>query len=196
VGRVPIFLASLIVVATLLGPALGASAAKTPPKSTTTTTLKSSSECAAKELSFSSPGAVSAQMGEDAFVITLTNVSTRACHIHGYPSVRFYTSGGRLLTFSYAHTSLFFPRLSAHVVNLAPGGHGFFIVAKYRCDLGVRYHSSFFYIIPPYTKGQPWVVHTSGLFTGVMDYCNGAPRGMGHDLGVSPIVATKSQLFH
>jgi hypothetical protein len=184
------------VVATLLGPALGAAAAKTTATSTTTTTTKSSTECAADQLSFSSPGAVSAQMGEEAFVITLTNVGTRLCQIHGYPTVRFYTSAGRLLTFSYAHTSLFFPRIAPHVVNLAPGSHGFFIVAKYRCDLGIRYHSSFFYLIAPYTSGPPWVVHTSGYFTGVMDYCKGAPHGMGHDLGISPIVAKRSQLFN
>ena len=190
---------ALVIVATVLGPAIDATAAKTVATSTTTTTLKSSIECTAKQLSFSRPEAVSPQLGEDGFVITITNVSTRLCQVHGYPTVRFYTSKGRLLTFSYAHTSQYFSRMSPRVVNLAPGGHGYFIVAKYRCDLGNRYISSFFYLIAPYTSGSPWVVNASGdglgAGVGVMDYCKGPPRGLGHSLGISPIVARKSQLF-
>ena len=190
---------ALVVVVTLLGPTFGASAAKTAATSTTTTTLKSSTECTAKQVSFSRPGFVSPQTGEDAFTITLTNVSARLCQIHGYPTVRFYTPKGRLLTFSYAHTSTYFRRMSPRVVNLAPGGHGYFIVAKYRCDLGNRYISSFFYLVAPYTTGSPWVVHASGdnngAGLGVMDYCKGPPRGLGHSLGISPIVASRSELF-
>jgi hypothetical protein len=184
---------------TLLAPAVAASASKAPPSSTTTTTVKVTDECTASQLSFSGPQAVSAQTGEDGFVITLTNVSARECQIHGYPTVRFYTSGARLLTFSYSHTSLYFRRIAPRVVHLAPGGHGYFIVAKYRCDLGNQYFSSFFYLFAPYTTGAPWVVHARGdgvgSGVGVMDYCKGPPRGMGHSLGVSAIVASRSELF-
>jgi hypothetical protein len=188
-------LATVAFVATLLGPTLSASAAKTTSTSTTTTTVKSSTECTATQLSFSPPGNVSAQMGEEAIVITLTNVSTRACQIHGYPTVRFYTSAGRLLTFAYAHTSVFFSRLTPRVVHLAPGGHGYFIVAKYRCDLGNQYVSSFFYLLAPYTTGQPWVGHYGHYGSEVFDYCKGPPRGLGHTLGISPIVADRRALF-
>jgi hypothetical protein len=186
-------LASLAVIVTLFAPAPEATAAKKSPKSTTTTTMKPSIECTASELSYTGPGFVSPTTGEDAFTITLTNVGTRLCQIHGYPIVHFYTSAGRLLTFAYRHTSLYFPRLQPRVVNLAPRAHAYFVVAKYRCDLGVRYASSFFYVLAPYTTGQPWVGHPAGG-QGVMDYCKGSAHGPGQSLGISPIVATRRQL--
>jgi hypothetical protein len=190
---------ALVVVVSLLGPVAHASASKTTTKATTTTTLAGPGECTATQLSFSRPGAVSAQMGEDGFVITLTNVSARTCLIHGYPTLRFYTSAGRLLTFNDTRTSIYFSHRAPRVVPLAPGGHGYFLVAKYRCDIGNRYWSSFFYILPPYTKGAPSVVHATGDGlgggVGVMDYCKGPPRGMGHDLGITPIVASRNELF-
>jgi hypothetical protein len=191
-------LATLAVVTTLLGPAIGASAAKAP--KSTTTTVKSTNECAATQLSFSGPGAVSAQLGEDAFTITLTNVSTQTCQIHGYPTVRFYTSAGRLLTFSYSHQSQYFRRRAPRLVTLVPRGRAYFLVAKYRCDLGIRYSSSFFYLLAPYTTGAPSVEHAvgnhgDGVGPGVMDYCKGSSRGPGQTLGITPIVSTRAQLF-
>jgi hypothetical protein len=186
------YLAALVVVAVLVGPAAGASAA--PTKSTTTTTTKNSIECNAKQLTFSRPGAVSAISGEEAFTITITNVSAQRCDIHGYPTVRFYTSAGRLLTFSYVHSSLYFKKQSPKLVILAPRGHAYFIVAKYRCDVGERYVSSFFYLLAPYTTGAPTVEHVGGDQAGVMPYCDGSSRGPGQSLGISPVVATRAQL--
>ena len=185
-------LASLVVLATLLGSATGASAAKAT-KSTTTTTIKTSIECTTAQLSYAGPGFVSPTTGEDAFTVTLTNVSTHLCQIHGYPTVHFYTSAGRLLTFIYRHDSLYFPRLTPRVVNLAPRAHAYFVVAKYRCDLGVKYASSFFYVLTPNATGQPWVGHATST-GGVMDYCKGSANGPGQSLGISPIVATRRQL--
>jgi hypothetical protein len=194
---VSIALATLAIVATLLGPAVGSSAAKV--SKSTTTTVTSSTECTATQLSFSLPGAVSAQLGEDAFTITLTNVSTRTCQIHGYPTVRFYTSAGRLLTFAYSHSSQYFRHRPPRLVTLAPRDHAYFLVAKYRCDLGDRYVSSFFYLIAPYTTGAPTVEHARGdglgAGVGVMDYCKGSSRGPGQTLGITPIVSTRVQLF-
>jgi Protein of unknown function (DUF4232) len=189
-------LATLAIVAILLGPAAGASAAKTSSKSTTTTTtVTSTKECTAFQLAFSGPQPVSAQLGEDGFTITLTNVGTRSCQIHGYPTVRFYTNAGRLLTFSYSHASQYFHRRAPRLVTLAPRGHAYFLVAKYRCDLGNRYVSSFFYLFAPYTTASPTVKHTSGIGPGVMDYCKGSSRGPGQSLGITPIVAARVQLF-
>jgi hypothetical protein len=178
---------------TLLASALFAPAAQA--SKSTTTTLKPSIECTASQLSYSGPQAVSEQLGEDAFTITLTNVSTHLCQIHGYPTVRFYTSAGRLLTFGYSHSSQYFRTRAPRLVNLAPRGHAFFLVAKYRCDLGDRYVSSFFYLIAPYTTASPTVEHAHGVGPGVMDYCKGSSRGPGQTLGITPIVAARVQLF-
>jgi hypothetical protein len=188
--------AAVIVALALLGPVAGAGASKA---AATTTTLTGTAECTASQLSYSRPEAVSAQMGEDGFVITLTNLSAERCQIHGYPTVRFYTSAGRLLTFNDVHTSVYFRHRPPRLVPLVPGGHGYFLVAKYRCDIGNRYWSSFFYVVAPYTTGSPRVVHARGDGlgggVGVMDYCKGPARGMDHDLGITPIVASRSELF-
>lgn len=185
-------LAAFVIIATLFAPALGAAAAKNHPKSTTTTT-KPSLECTAAQLSFAGPNALSPQSGGQAFTITLTNVSSHLCQVHGYPTVRFYTSAGRLLTFTYRHSSPYFADTSPRVLNLAPHAHAYFEVAKSRCDTGNRYLSSFFYVLPPYTAGSPWVGHVSGSGVSQMDYCKGSSRGPGQSLGISAIVASPTQ---
>ncbi len=186
-------MAALVIIATLLGPALAASAAKTTSRSTTTTT-KPSLECSAPQLSFAGPSALSPQSGGQAFTITLTNVSGRLCQVHGYPLVHFYTSKGRLLTFTYKHTSPYFTHASPRSLNLAPHAHAYFEVAKSRCATGNRYLSSFFYVLAPYTAGSPWVGHVSGSEVSRMDYCKGSSRGPGQSLDISPIVSSPTQL--
>jgi hypothetical protein len=191
---VPAVLASLVIAATLFGPALGASAAKTTSKSTTTT-VKASLECTTAQLSFAGPLYISPQTGEHGFTITLTNVSSHLCQVHGYPTLRFYTSGGRLLTFTFKHNGdFYFRRTTPRLVNLAPEAHAYFLVAKYRCDLRDRYVSRFFYVLPLYTAGSPWVGHLSGSGVSQMDYCAGSSRGLGQTVQVSPVVASLSQL--
>jgi hypothetical protein len=186
--------AALVIVATLLGPTLAASAAKSTSKSTTTTSAPSL-ECHVAQLSFAGPGALSPQAGGQEFLVTLTNVSSTSCQVHGYPTVRFYTSGGRLLTFTYKHTSPYFGHVKARLVNLAPHAHAYFEVAKGRCGTsGNRYLSSFFYVLPPYTAGSPWVGHVSPSGVSQLDYCKGSSRGPGQIIGVSPLVASPTQL--
>jgi hypothetical protein len=124
----------------------------------------------------------------------MTNVSPRLCQVHGYPSLRFYTSGGRLITFDFKHTGDYFAHPTPRLVNLAPGAHAYFVVAKYRCDLRDRYVSRFFYVLPLYTAGSPWVGHLSGTGVSQMDYCAGSSRGLGQTVDVSPVVASLSQL--
>ena len=184
-------LAALAIVATVLGPTVSAFAAKS---STTTTTLKRSTECTAKQLSLSVTGTLGGVTGEEAFTMAITNMSTEECQIHGYPTVRFYTSAGRLLTFSYAHTSVMFRRSSPRLVNLKPGSNANFVVAKHLCDQGIRYVASFFYVLAPYTSGEPMVEHFKGSGVRPMDYCKGSSRGPGQSLEISPLVTSLSQL--
>ena len=142
--------------------ALGASAA-TSKSTTTTTTTTHSIECTAAQLSFARSGSdLCHRPAKQAFTITLTNVSTGICQVHGYPSLRFYTSAGRLLTFAYRHTSVSTstPR-APRVVGLAPHAHAYFVMAKARCTTAIRYRVEFFYVLPPYTPGAPWVGHVS-----------------------------------
>jgi hypothetical protein len=192
-GRVASALAALVVVATLTGPALAASAAKTSSKSTTTTTTPSL-KCTAAQLSYTGPNPISPQAGAQAFTVAITNVSMHLCQIRGYPLVHFYTSGGRLLTFTYRHTSTFFTRTTSKLLNLAPHGHAYFEVAKSRCTTGNRYLSSFFYVRAPSIGGAPWVGHDSGAGSAQLGYCKGSSHGPGQVLGVSALVSSPTKL--
>ena len=186
------YLAALVVVAVLVGPAAGASAA--PSKSTTTTTIKNSLECNASQLSYAVTGSFSGVTGETAFSISITNTSAHVCDIHGYPTVHFYTSAGRLLTFGYVHTSVMFHRTSPRVVRLAPQDNAYFVVAHATvCSKGVRYVASFYYVLAPLATGQPWVGHVHSPSTSVrsVDYCAGAAHQY---LAISALVASLSQL--
>ena len=192
-ARVSATLAALVITATLTAPALSASAATTTSKSTTTT-IKPSLECTAAQLSFAGPIAISPQSGAQVFMVTLTNVSAHLCQVHGYPLVHFYTSAGRLLTFTYRHTSPFFTRTSPKLLSLAPHAHAYFQVAKNHCTTGNRYLSSFFYVRAPYTGGAPWVGHVSGSGVSQLDYCKGAANGPGQIVGISALVSSPTQL--
>ena len=186
------YLAALVVVAVLIGPAAGASAAHS--KSTTTTTTKNSIECNATQLSYAVTGSFSGVSGETAFSMSISNTSAHLCDIHGYPTVHFYTSVGRLLTFGYVHTSVMFHRTSPHVLRLAPQHNAYFVVAHATaCTKGVRYVASFYYVLAPYVTGQPWVGHVHSPSTSVraVDYCSGTSHQY---LAVSALVASLSQL--
>jgi Protein of unknown function (DUF4232) len=186
------YLAALVVVAVLVGPAAGASAA--PSNSTTTsTTTKTSLECNATQLTFAVTGFFSRVHNEESFSMSVTNVSARACRIHGYPTVRFYTSAGRLLTFGNEHSSVMFHHTSPRVLDLAPNDNAYFEVAYGVCDNGIRDVASQFHVLAPFTTGAPWVGHVRSPSTGVrpVDYCAGTSRQY---LAISPLVASLSQL--
>jgi hypothetical protein len=116
------------------------------------------------------------------------------CQVHGYPSLRFYTSGGRLITFVYKHTGDYFAHPTPRLVTLEPGTHAYFVVAKYRCDLRNRYVARFFDVLAIDSAGAPWVGHLSGSGVSQMDYCAGSSRGLGQIVDVSPVVSTLAQL--
>jgi hypothetical protein len=190
--RQPIgYLAALVVVVVLIGPAAGASAATS--KSTTTTTDKSSSECSASQLIYAITLDVAGVKHEGGFVMSVTNVSEDACRIHGYPSLRFYTSAGRLLTFGTAHASVTFRSVVPHVITLSPNANAYFEVTKASCTQSVRFVSSFFYVITPYTKAVPWVGHLKGVRP--FDYCDASSRASDQRVAVSAFVTSPSLLL-
>jgi hypothetical protein len=185
------YLAALVVVAVLVGPAAGASAAHS--KSTATTLVKTSTECNATQLSYGVTGTLSGVAHATAFSMSITNTSSRTCELHGYPTVRFYTSAGRLLTFGYVHTNVMFRRTTPRVVRLAPNDNAYFEVAHALCSTGVRDAASLYYVLAPYTSGEPWVGHVHSPSTRVppVDYCMGSSHQY---LAISPLVASLSDL--
>lgn len=81
------------------------------------------------------PQGLSGQLGEHAYLFTLTNqYGNAACTLTGYPSVGL-SHDGRPLRFVYRDGSG--PYVTARrpkTVTLRPLAHAYFVVAKYRCD--------------------------------------------------------------
>jgi hypothetical protein len=134
--------------------------------------------------------------GEHGLILTLTNKSAKYCQLLGYPSVGLYTAAGRVLPFTYDHGSQYFARIVPHLVGLRPGTHGYFEVAKYRCDLGDLLTPSVIKVTLATPAGASLtrqVPLSPGV--GILAYCKGGVRDPGQLLGVTPIVATLRQLW-
>jgi len=73
--------------------------------------------------------------GEHGDIYTVKNTGSTPCTLSGYPTVTL-TSGGRPLGFQYVHGGgPYVTRKPPVVVSLRPGATGYFLLAKYRCDL-------------------------------------------------------------
>jgi hypothetical protein len=157
--------------------------------------LQASPSCTTSQLSLGFGGQVSPATGENPLVLTLTNKSAKYCQLLGYPTVRFYTATGRVLPFAYSHVSQYFPRIVPRLVGLRPGTRGYFVVAKYRCDVGDLMTPSVIKVALAATAGASLsrrVPPSPGV--GVLTYCKGGVNDPGQLVGVSPIVATQRQL--
>jgi len=79
---------------------------------------------------------VPAQTGEHAIEIEIRNLSPATCSLKGYPTVAF-RSGRRALPFRYRDGGgPYLPGAGPRLVRVRPGRMVWFIVAKYRCDVG------------------------------------------------------------
>ena len=157
--------------------------------------LQASPSCTTSQLSLGFGGQVSPATGEHALILTLTNKSAKYCQLLGYPLVRFYAATGRVLPFAYNHVSQYFPRIVPRLVGLRPGTHGYFEVAKYRCDLGDLLTPSLFKVTLAATAGASLsrrIPPSPGV--GVLSYCKGGVNDPGQLVSVSPIVAAQRQL--
>lgn len=128
---------------------------------------------------------------DDLFVVT--NRSTRSCGLDGYPRISL-SDHGRRLAFVYALGGWPYVTLGKpQRLTLVPGDHGYFLVAKYRCDGAVPYRASQIRISLPGTGGAIAVaLRRRGIHE--LDYCRRDPGAQRVDPGdrvtVSPIEAT------
>ena len=161
----------------------------------TASILKVSRPCTTSQLSLGFGPQVSPATGEHALVLTPTNKSAKYCQLAGYPSVGFYTAAGRVLPFTYHRFSHYFPRIVPQLVGLRPGTHGYFEVAKYRCDLGDLVTPSTIKVaLAPSADASLARKVPPAPGVGVLTYCKGGVKDPGQMVGVTPIVATQRQL--
>jgi hypothetical protein len=149
--------------------------------------------CSSGDVKLSLGREVVPMTGEHADLFELTNVSNRACVLDGYPRVSL-SSQGKRLPFVYADGGgLYVTKRRPQRVTLGPGGHGYFLVAKYRCDVGVRDTATSIRVVLPGSTGA-FTLDLSGRSAAGLDYCRRSPGPQRVDPGnrvvASPIEAT------
>ena len=147
--------------------------------------------CSTMNLSLGHGEKVSEATGEGAVVFTLTNQGKITCHLYGHPGVSLYDNKGRVLPFKYTWAGTqYVAQTPPMMVVLRPGARGYFLVAKYRCDIGIAMIAKTIRIYPPNTT-QQLVGNAAPFFdVGGFPYCKGGPKDPGQLVEVSPIRAT------
>jgi Domain of unknown function (DUF4232) len=93
--------------------------------------------CRQSQLRISNGPEVSATTGQNPLSFVLTNRGAAPCVVNGYPNVAFLDAQGRRLPFAVSHRGDQMVTSGRPVaVRILPRRSAFFIVNKYRCDLG------------------------------------------------------------
>lgn len=147
--------------------------------------------CATSHLTLGFGNRVSAMTGEHAVVYTLTNTSKSTCNLQGYPGVSFYGKNNQVLPFEYTRgKSQYMAHSAPATVLLRTRARAYFLVAKYRCDLGDEVAASQIRVYPPNTRQQLVGPATTSNARGIFAYCKGGIKDPGQQIDVSPVRAT------
>jgi len=190
-GRSARSLCRLAVLASALGLGGPAAGAPSPPGLRT---------CASSALALVVDAPISPQTGENAQAFALMNRGPRACVLIGYPRVALMSAGGRVLRFRYRHGGGYVSAARPRQVRLrGDGGRAYFVVAKYRCDLGVGADADahVIWVRSPNQRRRLSVAIRTGRYP-TFSYCRhpgGDPRSdNGDTVTVSPLGASIASL--
>lgn len=142
--------------------------------------------CDAHHLTLGPARSVSPATGEHARSFSLTYNGSRACTVSGYPTVTLLDAAGTALAFHYVHHDQYLRRVPPATLLLTRGQHAYFVIAKYRCDLGVVAVASRV-AVHVGTNGS-WTQPTlSERLTGqdALEYCRGGPNDPGQTVAVT-----------
>jgi hypothetical protein len=128
---------------------------------------------------------ISPATGEDPMPIVFTNIGRSTCSLKGYASVAMIDAKRAALPFHYGHRSLYFKTSRPTLIVLAPGGHAYEIIAKYRCDLGERVAVGSIRIVVPETHVKLAVYFGGEAHRAA--YCKGGRGDPGNYIGVASI---------
>jgi hypothetical protein len=132
-------------------------------------------------------GGISPETGEHATPFDLRNVGAATCSLRGYPRVRLFDRRGAM-PFRYERGGrYFFIDESPKTVLLRPGARASFVVAQYRCDVGVRSGATRVVVYPPGTT-HPQSRHVPAK---AFSYCKGYHghdrRDPGNTIHIGPV---------
>jgi hypothetical protein len=162
-------------------PAQGPRTPSTSPATTQPASQVQPAGCTPAELRLV-PVFLSPMTGEHGSFYKLVNHGRRACTLEGYPRITLYTHGVAL-PFGYSRGGgTYVTRAAPGLVTLRPGGTAWFLVAKYRCDLGtISTATSMTVTLPGGRTGYRMPAPSSSS----MDYCRGGPSDPGQLVTVS-----------
>lgn len=160
----------------------------TPAVSQVTATVPAACLASRLVLGFGPP--VSPMTGEHAVLYRLTNRGATACLLRGYPAVTLVGAHGAALAFHYTRGhSPYVAHTRPSLVTVTPGGSAYFLVAKYRCDLGgVADAVSVTVGLPDGGSLTGPVAPTGGVAT--LSLCRGGASDPGQGVDVSPFAST------
>ena len=149
--------------------------------------------CSTMNLSLGHGDKHSEATGENAVLFILTNHGKFTCHLYGHPGVSLYDNKGRVMPFRYTWAGTqYVSQAPPKMVVLRPGARAYFLVAKYRCDIGLVMVAKTIRVYPPNTTQQ--LVGNAAPFVdaGGFWYCKGGPKDPGQLVEVSPVRATRN----
>ena len=152
-------------------------------------------QCNTTNLSLGFWERLSPMTGEHGNIYTLTNRGKFACHLYGYPGISFYDHNDRVLPFKYTRSSSqYMTHASPRTVTLRPNAQAYFLVAKYRCDIGDAIEATTIHVYPPNTKIQLISRATPAPGVGTFSYCKGGTKDPGQIVDISPVRANPHDL--
>jgi hypothetical protein len=129
--------------------------------------------------------------GEHGVYYALRNRGPVSCALAGYPDVALYTASGARLPFRYTRgRGPYVTSVPPVTIVLAPRASAYVLVAKYRCDLGIRADAATIRITLPAPRravlsGAAFPSPGAGVM--VLSYCRGGSADPGQVVAVSPI---------
>ncbi|MGI8713969.1 MAG: DUF4232 domain-containing protein [Solirubrobacteraceae bacterium] len=150
--------------------------------------------CASSALRLSLLAPITPQTGEHGREFALTNRSAHECQLFGYPRLAFYRALHRL-AFQVQDGGHYVSARRPEPVVLAPGGHAYFLAAKYRCDGRVAYQATIIHVTLARHRQSLTADPGAGDFAYCRRYPGDARVDPGNRIDVSSIVATRSAAF-
>jgi hypothetical protein len=127
--------------------------------------------------------------GEHAEMFGLVNRGAAACTVRGYPAAVLYGPTGAVLPFRYADGGgMYVTSKKPAAVTLKPGALAYLVIAKYRCDRGIKANAGSVRL----TFGGAGAVARGRLrlpVTGApgLSYCAGGRHDPGQLVTISPL---------
>jgi hypothetical protein len=153
-----------------------------------------SARCQTANLSLGFVDRISPKTGEHGVRYMLTNRGHTVCQLRGYPGVSLYDNKGRVLPFRYVRggkTAYYVTQAAPKAVVLKAGSHAYFLVAKYRCDIGVAMIATTVHIYPPDSTSRLKGPASPDAGVSALTYCTGGTKDPGQRVEISPVEATE-----